>query len=74
MLTAGYREGMVVCAVLLALGGIVSWFGLRELPPEVADACTGQLAGDDAAAHRVRAAAPEPGGGAEGGLITTVPW
>jgi len=46
-LTAGYREGMVVCAVLLALGGIVSWLGLRELPPEVAGACTDRLAGDD---------------------------
>ncbi|MCW2756371.1 MAG: major facilitator transporter [Nocardioidaceae bacterium] len=43
-LTHGYRIGMVVCAALLAAGGIVSWFGLRALPPEVADKCTDQLA------------------------------
>ena len=47
VLTDGYRAGMIVCAVLLALGGIVSWFGLRELSPEVADACTECLAGDE---------------------------
>jgi len=47
VLTDGYRKGMVVCAVLLALGGIVSWFGLRGLPPEVEDACTQCLAGDE---------------------------
>ncbi|MGI9155847.1 MAG: MFS transporter [Marmoricola sp.] len=44
VLTHGYQEVMVVCAVLLAGGGVVSWFGLRTLPPEVADACTEQLA------------------------------
>jgi EmrB/QacA subfamily drug resistance transporter len=43
VLTRGYREGMVVCAVLLAGAGIVSWFGLRQLPPEVSDACTEKL-------------------------------
>ena len=47
VLTHGYREGLVVCAVLLAVGGVVSWFGLRELPPEVAEGCTGRLSGDD---------------------------
>jgi Major Facilitator Superfamily len=44
-LTQGYREGMVVCAVLLAAAGIVSWFGLRQLPPEVSEGCSEQLAG-----------------------------
>ena len=29
-MTSGYRIAMVACAVLLALGGLVSWFGLRE--------------------------------------------
>jgi hypothetical protein len=28
-LTAGYRMAQVVCAVLLAAGGVVSWVGLR---------------------------------------------
>jgi EmrB/QacA subfamily drug resistance transporter len=28
LLTAGYREAILVCAALLALGGAVSWFGL----------------------------------------------
>jgi Na+/melibiose symporter-like transporter len=46
-LTHGYRQGMVVCAVLLAAGGVVSWFGLRELPPEVADGCTKRMTGHD---------------------------
>ena len=27
-MTAGYRTSMIVCAMLLAAGGIVSWFGL----------------------------------------------
>jgi EmrB/QacA subfamily drug resistance transporter len=45
-LTHGYREGMLVCATLLAVGGVVSWFGLRALPEEVSDACTGQLTGE----------------------------
>lgn len=29
LLTAGYREAVLICAALLALGGVVSWFGLR---------------------------------------------
>ena len=45
VLTQGYREVMVVCAVLLAAGGVVSWFGLRALPPEVSEGCSEQLAG-----------------------------
>lgn len=28
--TSGYRWAMVVCALLLVAGGLVSWFGLRE--------------------------------------------
>ncbi len=28
-LTAGFRSGLLVCAGLLAAGGIISWFGLR---------------------------------------------
>ena len=33
-MTAGYRGAMLWCAVLLALGGVVSWFGLgREARP-----------------------------------------
>lgn len=33
-MTAGYRGAMTWCAVLLALGGVVSWFGLgRAAPP-----------------------------------------
>jgi len=29
-MTSGYRVAMVICAVLLAVGGIVSWVGLRD--------------------------------------------
>ena len=74
MLTEGYRAGMIVCAVLLALGGIVSWFGLRELPPEVADACTEWLAGDERPHTECGQLHPSQGVRGEGGLITTVPW
>ncbi|MDQ6642156.1 MAG: MFS transporter, partial [Actinomycetota bacterium] len=45
VLTHGYREGMVVCAVLLTIGGVVAWFGLHQLPPEVSEGCSEQLAG-----------------------------
>jgi hypothetical protein len=31
-MAAGYRSAMVWCAVLLALGGVVSWFGLGRAP------------------------------------------
>ncbi|MFK5582137.1 MFS transporter [Serinicoccus sp. LYQ131] len=31
--TAGYRWAMVVCALLLVAGGLVSWLGLREQGP-----------------------------------------
>ncbi len=31
-MAAGYRGAMVWCAVLLALGGVVSWFGLGRAP------------------------------------------
>jgi hypothetical protein len=27
-MTAGYRGAMVACAAMLAVGGVVSWFGL----------------------------------------------
>ncbi|WP_244903664.1 MFS transporter [Ornithinimicrobium cerasi] len=30
--TEGYRRAMVICAVLLAAGGVISWFGLRPGP------------------------------------------
>lgn len=29
-LTTGYRHAQLICACLLAAGGVVSWFGLRE--------------------------------------------
>ena len=32
-MTSGYRTAMIVCAVLLAAGGIVSWFGLGRTDP-----------------------------------------
>lgn len=35
-LTHGYRWAMVICAVLLVAGGIVSWFGLRATAPRTA--------------------------------------
>ncbi|RLV48757.1 MFS transporter [Nocardioides mangrovicus] len=38
VLTHGFQRGMVVCAVLLVLGGTVSFVGLRRLPDDVADA------------------------------------
>lgn len=28
----GYRSAMIICAVLLALGGVLSWFGIRNEP------------------------------------------
>ena len=34
-LTDGFRSGQLLCAGLLAAGGIVSWFGLREVGTEV---------------------------------------
>jgi EmrB/QacA subfamily drug resistance transporter len=30
VLSSGYRAGMVVCAALLALGGVAGWWGLRR--------------------------------------------
>ncbi|MEP6817732.1 MAG: MFS transporter [Marmoricola sp.] len=47
MLTHGYRTVMVICAVLLAGGGLVSWFGLRQLPPEITDLCSEKLVGPE---------------------------
>ena len=44
LLTPAYREAMAVCALLLAAGGVVSWFGLRGSAParaEVRDAASG---------------------------------
>ena len=37
-LTAGFHAGLLVCAALLAAGGVVSWFGLRPslLPEQLA--------------------------------------
>ena len=32
-MTEGYRLSMIVCAALLAGGGLVSWFGLRGTTP-----------------------------------------
>ena len=29
-MTHGYRVTMLGCAILLTVGGLVSWFGLRE--------------------------------------------
>ncbi len=29
-LTAGYRAAMVICAALLALGGVISWLTIRR--------------------------------------------
>lgn len=33
-LTRGYHSGQLICAALLAAGGLVSWFGLREREAE----------------------------------------
>ncbi|HEX7738693.1 MAG TPA: MFS transporter [Marmoricola sp.] len=30
ILTTGYAHAQLICSVLLALGGVISWFGLRE--------------------------------------------
>lgn len=35
-LTEGYRTGQLICAALLAAGGVVSWFGLRSVQDETA--------------------------------------
>jgi len=32
VLTSGYRSAQLLCAALLTLGGLVSWFGLRPRP------------------------------------------
>ncbi|WP_404386721.1 MFS transporter [Knoellia locipacati] len=32
-MTSGFRDAMVVCAVLLTIGGVVSWFGLARTAP-----------------------------------------
>jgi hypothetical protein len=32
-MTAGFRGAMLWCAALLALGGVVSWFGLARQEP-----------------------------------------
>ena len=45
VLTHGYRAGLLVCAVLLVAGGIVSWVGLRRLPAHVEDQVTEGLGG-----------------------------
>jgi hypothetical protein len=47
-MTAGYRTSMIVCAVLLAAGGIVSWFGLGSGASGVSGA-SGASAADKAA-------------------------
>ena len=33
VLTDGFRSGLLICAALLAAGGIVSWYGLRPTTP-----------------------------------------
>ncbi len=43
VLTDGYRAGMLVCATLLAVGGVVAWFGLRRMPATVVEAVTSGL-------------------------------
>jgi EmrB/QacA subfamily drug resistance transporter len=30
VLTSGYHQALLICAVMLAVGGVVSWFGLHE--------------------------------------------
>lgn len=44
-LTDGFRTGQLLCAVLLALGGIVSWIGLRGAGQDSPDA--GSLTGGE---------------------------
>lgn len=34
-MTSGFRASMVICAVLLTVGGVVSWFGLANTAPRV---------------------------------------
>ncbi|MFC7485179.1 MFS transporter [Knoellia sp. CPCC 206453] len=34
-MTSGFRAAMVVCAALLTVGGVVSWFGLAHTSPRV---------------------------------------
>ena len=41
VLTTGYRHAMVSSAVLLVLGGVVSWVGLRHVPTPDRDRETG---------------------------------
>lgn len=43
-LTAGYHEAMLLCAAMLAAGGVVSWFGLGRTPAQ-AQASTTSAAG-----------------------------
>ena len=37
-MTSGFRASMVICAVLLTIGGVVSWFGLARTSPRVPEA------------------------------------
>jgi hypothetical protein len=39
-LTNGFRHGLWLCAGLLIVGGLVSWFGLR---PDLLDGSTGPV-------------------------------
>ncbi len=42
VLTDGFRTGQLLCAALLTVGGVVSWFGLRDTSP------SGQAPAEDA--------------------------
>lgn len=47
-LTAGFRAGELICAGLLAAGGIVSWFGLAPRPGDAqASTAEGSVAGGE---------------------------
>ena len=37
-MTSGFRASMMICAVLLTIGGVVSWFGLARTSPRVPEA------------------------------------
>jgi EmrB/QacA subfamily drug resistance transporter len=37
LLTAAYRQALLICAALLTAGGVVSWFGLRDVMMDAHD-------------------------------------
>jgi hypothetical protein len=46
-LTSGFRAGELICAGLLAAGGIVSWFGLAPRPGDTQPSAAGSAVGGE---------------------------